>query len=427
MTERFSKCFRVTISNVEELRPLREMFGETKFREIVAGMGEKVAEKIREQRDPATGEFPVVTSYPMGEGALRIEVDGTEELHRFLAQRLPEIGFNFKEIAPQEDDDMTIGSPTTKPVVFLSHATEDNATSKRIAEALMSKGIDTFYDEWELRSGDSIRRKLEQGLEGCTHFVVLLTSISITKPWVNAEIDAGFIGMVGGKNRFIGLRNGLTPGEVSPFLQTLWLPSISDATFDSDADKLVADIYGISRKPALGAAPSYLGAKVPDLSPAAHAIARHFVEKSEHATDYDPTTNIADLNTELGIPEDDLVDAVDELNGLGCIRSSPHLGARNAWTMGPHRRLFVRFDRYWKEWDPAKDAVLLAQRVQAGEGGNTQEMAEELGWPTRRINPALYYLIDRELVRSSESSSHPYVTHWIQKTDETRRFLKGLS
>lgn len=427
MSDRVSKSFRVTISNVDELQPLREMFGEEKFREIVAGMGEKVAEKIREQRHPQTGEFPVVSSYAIGEDVLRIEVDGSAQLHEFLAQRLPEIGFNFKEIDNQEGKSMSPDKPAAKPVVFLSHASEDSATSKRIAEALMAKGIDTFYDEWELVSGDSIRRKLEQGLEGCTHFGVLLTPISITKPWVNTEIDAGFIGMVGGKNRFIGLRHGLAPGDLSTFLQTLWLPSIADASFEADVERLVADILGVSRKPALGAAPSYLTAQVPDLSPAAQAIARHFVEKSEHATDYDPQTNIADLHNVLGIPEDDLVDAVDELNGLGCVRSSPHMGARNAWTMGPHRRLFVRFDRYWKDWDPAKDAVILAQHVQADQGGNTQQMAEKLGWSARRINPALYYLVDRELVLSSKSNSHPYVTHWIQKTDETRRFLKGQS
>lgn len=423
MTERISKSFRVVISNAEELKPLRKMFGVEKFREIVAGMGEQVASKIREQRSPATGEFPVVTSQPIAEDALRIEIEGSLQLHEFLAVRLPEIGFNFQQILPGEGNKAAPNAP--KPIVFLSHASEDNALAKRIATALMAKGIDTFYDEWELRSGDSIRRKLEQGLEGCTHFVVLLSPVSITRPWVQTEIDAGFLGMVGGKNRFIGLRFGVAASALSPFLQTLWSPGISEASFDDDVAMLVGDIYGVSRKPEAGAAPSYLAAAVGDVSPAAAAIAKFFVEKSKLAMDLDPQTSIEDLEPALGLHEEDLIDAIDELKGLGCVRTLPVLGARKTWTTGPHKRLFTRFDRYWKEWDPAKDAILIAQEVFQASSVNTAKVAETLGWPPRRVNPALTYLMDRELVQVSREISSQFVASSMRSSDETRRFLKG--
>jgi len=52
--------------------------------------------------------------------------------------------------------------------------------------------------KWEIRSGDSLKRKMEEGLAGCTHFVVLLTPNSLGKPWVETEIDAGFLRMVRG-------------------------------------------------------------------------------------------------------------------------------------------------------------------------------------------------------------------------------------
>jgi hypothetical protein len=426
MTERIMKCFRVQIQGIGELESMRALFGDDKFNEIIFGMGSQVAAKIREQRNPATGEFPVVNAYSVADDALCIEVEATPATHEFLSTRLAELEFNFKDTKEVKDKEPSM-TDTPKPIAFLAHASEDHLFAKRIAEALVAAGIYTFLDEWELRSGDSIRRKLEQGIEQCTHFIALLSPVSVSKDWVNLEIDAGIIGMVGGKNRFVGLRFGIAPAALSPFLQTLWLPSISAASIDADLKLLVNDIYGVSRRPPLGPVPTYANAGIPELSAAASAVARHFVERSELGVDYDPQTNVGELQEKLGMTEEDIVDGIDELKGLGCIRMSPHFGPRNTWTLGPQKRLFTRFDKHWKDWDPSKDAIVLARRVQDNEAANTEEAAQKLGWSPRRINPALAYLIDRELVMSSQSSSHPFVSYWVRSTDETRRFLKGQS
>jgi hypothetical protein len=67
----------------------------------------------------------------------------------------------------------------------------------------MAKGIEVWFDEWEIRTGDSLRRKMEEGLANCTHFVVLPhTELPpLHKTWVETEIDAGFIRSVGGEAR----------------------------------------------------------------------------------------------------------------------------------------------------------------------------------------------------------------------------------
>src|SRR3546814_13021956 len=77
--------------------------------------------------------------------------------------------------------------------VYLAHASEDKALARPLAEGLMARGIDVWYDNWEIGFGDSLRRKMEEGLGDCTHFVVLLTATSIGKAWVNEEIDAGLM------------------------------------------------------------------------------------------------------------------------------------------------------------------------------------------------------------------------------------------
>ena len=51
---------------------------------------------------------------------------------------------------------------------FICHASEDKDLARRIATDLHRSGIDTFFDEWEISAGDSLRRKIDEGLAACT-------------------------------------------------------------------------------------------------------------------------------------------------------------------------------------------------------------------------------------------------------------------
>jgi hypothetical protein len=77
--------------------------------------------------------------------------------------------------------------PTARPSAFLCHASEDDELAERLATALQEAGIETFFDGWSIAAGDSIRDRIDQGLAGCTHFIVLLTPASVNKPWVEAD------------------------------------------------------------------------------------------------------------------------------------------------------------------------------------------------------------------------------------------------
>lgn len=49
--------------------------------------------------------------------------------------------------------------------VFISHASEDKDEVVRpLANALREKGIKVWYDEFEMKIGDSLRRKIDKGL-----------------------------------------------------------------------------------------------------------------------------------------------------------------------------------------------------------------------------------------------------------------------
>jgi TolB-like protein len=59
--------------------------------------------------------------------------------------------------------------------VFLSYARDDAAAARRIAEALRSSGLEVWFDENELRGGDSWDQKIRRQINECTLFVPLIS------------------------------------------------------------------------------------------------------------------------------------------------------------------------------------------------------------------------------------------------------------
>ena len=195
---------------------------------------------------------------------------------------------------------------------------------------------------------------------------------------------------------------------------------MASESFEADVADVVSDIYGISKRPKLGPTPTNAKAVAPDLSAAASAVVEYLVKASKDGQEHDPHLELDQLKSAIGMTDEDLTDALDELEELGCIYVTPFGG------VGSRPQMFTRFDQYWKPWVPAADAVTVARCVHehSEKAANAAEIAEKLGWDARRLNPALFYLTDRDLVMWSESYSDPFLTHWIQSTDKTRRFLK---
>lgn len=257
-------------------------------------------ERITSIRLPSTGEFPVahVTGTALDNIAVRIE--GSAELLKLVQER-----------AGVEDlKRMTLieRTPTDGHKTFLSFGWEDHDLAKRLAEYLQGNGIATWWAQWEIRAGDSLRQKIDEGLGVCTDFIVLLTPTSIYKPWVNQEMDAGLVRKIEEGARFIPLRNNLPVSALPPLFKGMLSPSIDD--FDNDARSLVNDIIGVSRKPELGPLPAAV-ADAPDTgySPAATALAKVFVESTKNASLTDPILSVHSLIEMTELPEEDVISA----------------------------------------------------------------------------------------------------------------------
>lgn len=74
--------------------------------------------------------------------------------------------------------------------VFICHATEDKPSAHRIAAYMRQAGAEVWLDEWEIKVGDSIVEKVNAGLSGATHMLLLLSATSVQKPWVRREFSS---------------------------------------------------------------------------------------------------------------------------------------------------------------------------------------------------------------------------------------------
>jgi hypothetical protein len=78
--------------------------------------------------------------------------------------------------------------PQHRPKAFVSHSTQDHAFVEKLATDLRANGVEAWYSGWEIKPGDSIRTKIEEGLTGCEQFIIVLSKNSINRPWVKIRV-----------------------------------------------------------------------------------------------------------------------------------------------------------------------------------------------------------------------------------------------
>ena len=91
--------------------------------------------------------------------------------------------------------------------VFLSHSSRDKAIVRPLAERLRQDGLRVWFDEWELRPGDSIPAKIEAGLEHSRVLVFCMSAQAFGSEW--AQLESGtfrFRDPLNQQRRFIPLR-----------------------------------------------------------------------------------------------------------------------------------------------------------------------------------------------------------------------------
>jgi TIR domain len=81
-----------------------------------------------------------------------------------------------------------------KRSVFISHSARDADWARSFARALKERGIDVWFDEFDVRPGESLRDALEAGLRKSDVLVALVDEESPSRPNLFFELGAA-IGM----------------------------------------------------------------------------------------------------------------------------------------------------------------------------------------------------------------------------------------
>jgi hypothetical protein len=134
--------------------------------------------------------------------------------------------------------------------IFISHASEDKATVARpLAEELKAYGFRVWLDAWTLSPGDSLRRKIDEGISRSRLGVVVLSHAFFAKPWPQVELDAIYTMSVSGKRALVPIWHGLSSDAVtdySPLLASLLALSTGNG-IDQIAEAIAKKLGPIGR------------------------------------------------------------------------------------------------------------------------------------------------------------------------------------
>jgi len=105
---------------------------------------------------------------------------------------------------------------------FISHASEDKDDIVRsIAEALKENGFKVWYDEFELKIGDSLRKKIDNGLTNSRYGIVIISPSFIKKNWTEYELNGMVAREMDGHKVILPIWHKISKDEVLKFSPTL--------------------------------------------------------------------------------------------------------------------------------------------------------------------------------------------------------------
>lgn len=77
--------------------------------------------------------------------------------------------------------------------IFISYNHHDHDFVERLATDLKMSGLSVWWDEWEIKVGDSIIQKVSDGIQRSAHLMVVLSPHSVQSPWVQRELGSALM------------------------------------------------------------------------------------------------------------------------------------------------------------------------------------------------------------------------------------------
>lgn len=224
----------------------------------------------------------------------------------------------------------------TNPKVFISHAGEDKKFVLEFGVQLRSSGLDAWVSEWELLPGDSlVEGILQRGIEPSSFFVIVLSHMSVNKPWVRKELAVAIERSVSERYKILPVvLDGLTRTEIPTGLRDIYW--INHLTMPDTVSEVVHGILGRTSRPTLGRPPAYLDRPVTPIrladDPGDDILLRYLLR--DYSSYVKPTSGVmyltdrlaARLQLEEGFPTDAFDESMHELTRRGALRADRMAG-----------------------------------------------------------------------------------------------------
>ncbi|CAN5351500.1 toll/interleukin-1 receptor domain-containing protein [soil metagenome] len=318
-------------------------------------------------------------------------------------------------------------TPAEHPRVFLSHASQDKDRFVReFAGRLRDRGVDVWFDEWELLPGDSLVDKIfEEGLQGAEVFLIVISQHSIESGWVREELDGAVVRKIEKQCRIIPIV--IESCAIPEVLKhTVWQRIDDINSYDPELDRIVRAIYDVRQKPPLGNPPGYAG-----ISPAAGLqaidtrvlqVAGEMALKTDSKL-LDSHSALAELASE-SVSEDAFLESLEVLEGRGYLKIVKTL-AQGIDGMSAFMLTTWGLHEYCQAFLPDYDRVIHAVSaflVNHG-GGADGEIGQDLGKPRQLVENVLDLFEANGWIRATKLTGPTMHVHWV--SPELKRELEN--
>ncbi len=299
---------------------------------------------------------------------------------------------------------------SSPPRVFVSHATEDKERFvNRFAARLRENGVDAWLDKWEMLPGDSLVDKIfEEGLKDAQAVVVVLSSISVEKPWVREELNAAVVKRISTGSKLIPVV--IDNCEVPEALKsTLWQRVENLQSYEDDFERILAAIFGMSDKPPVGTPPPYtshLAQAIGTLTKVDSLVLRLACDYAiEKESDFIEPERLYVKDGKPLLPEGELSDAIDVLEQQHFVRTHRAIGGGlPSFQITTHG-----FEGYAQACIPGYVTLVrdVASALVNRQKESDQAIAADLGKPIFIVQHILQVLEDAGHLQLSKTISGP--------------------
>jgi hypothetical protein len=87
--------------------------------------------------------------------------------------------------------------------LFISYSAKDTEFVQMLATDLAARGLKVWWDKWVMKVGDSLHRKIQDGITNSAWLAVVLSPHSVSSPWVEKELNSGLMKELEQKEVFV--------------------------------------------------------------------------------------------------------------------------------------------------------------------------------------------------------------------------------